>query len=80
LLECRRRPPLMLAVETSYTVPGHHTEQSLTEPADTNRPPRVHDLVDDLIEIVIHRGGLIALVDDEALGEHQHIALVSRRS
>jgi len=78
LLECRRRPPLMLAVETSYTVPGQHTGQPLTGPADTNRAPRVHDLVDDLIEIVIHRGGLIALVDDGALGEHQHIALVSR--
>lgn len=70
----------MLAVETSYTVPGHHTDQPLTERTDTNRPPRVHDLVDDLIEIVIHRGGWIALVDDGALVQHQHIALVSRRS
>jgi hypothetical protein len=79
-LECRRRPPLMLAVETSFAVPGQHTDQPLTEPADTNRAPRVHDLVDDLIEIVIHRGGWIALVDDGALGELQHIALVSRGS
>jgi hypothetical protein len=80
LLECRRRPQLMLAVETSYTVPGHHTDRPLTERTDNNRPPRVHDLVDHLIEIVIHRGGWISLVDDGTLGEHQHIALVSRRS
>jgi len=80
LLECRRRPPLMLAVETSFTVPGEHSATPLAQRDDINRPSRVHDLVDDLIEIVIHRGGLIALVDDGALGEHQHVALVSRRS
>ena len=79
-LECHRRPPLMLAVETSFTVPGQHSDTPLTQRDDTNRASRVHDLVDDLIEIVIHGGGLIALVDDGALGEHQHIALVSRRS
>lgn len=78
-LECRRRPPLMLAVETTFTVLGEHSATPLAQRDDINRPSRVHDLVDDLIEIVIHRGGLIALVDDGALGEHQHIALVSRR-
>ena len=79
-LECRRRPPLMLAVETSFTVPGQHPDAPLTGRDDPNRASRVHDLVDDLIEIVIHGGGWIALVDDGALGEHQHVALVSRRS
>ena len=80
LLECRCRPPLMLAVETSFTVPGRQSDTPLTQRDDINRASRVHDLVDDLIEIVIHRGGWVALVDDGALGEHQHIALVSRRT
>ena len=81
-LEGRRRPPLMLAVESGYSVPGHHCGTPLTQrdDIDIDSAARVDDLVDDLIEIVIHSGGWIALVDDGALREHQRIALVSRRS
>ena len=38
----------------------------------------VHDLVDDLMEEVILRGGQLALVDDGDLADHG-IALVLRR-
>ena len=46
--------PRMLVVEEGYTVPG--TAQ--------HGQARVHDLVDDLMEVVIRRGGQLALVAD----------------
>ena len=91
--EGRRRSPLMLAVETGYSVPGHHFSADLTRRDDLDGASHdhdhdqvhdhdhdlVHDLVDDLIEIVIHGGGSIALVDDGTLSQHQRLALVSQR-
>ena len=83
--EGRRRAPLLLAVETGYSVPGHHRSTALTRRDDRDTAShvhdhdQVHDLIDDLIEIVIHGGGWIALVDDGSLRHHQRLALVSRR-
>lgn len=83
--EGRRRSPLILAVETGYSVPGHRCSAALTQRDDIGTVShdhvhdQVHDLVDDLIEIVIHGGGWIALVDDGALRQHQRLALVSGR-
>jgi hypothetical protein len=39
-------------------------------------PRHLHDLVDDLVEEVIRRGGQVALVEDGALHEHGRVALV----
>jgi len=36
------------------------------------------DAVDEIIEVVLAKGGNIAIVDDEALSIHQRIALVLR--
>lgn len=60
-----RRPALLL-VEEDFVSEGE--------------TPRVHDLVDDLIEVVILRGGQLALVSPGELAEHGHLALVSRPS
>jgi hypothetical protein len=38
----------------------------------------VHDLVDDLMEEVVLRGGQLALVRDGELAGHDRIALISR--
>jgi hypothetical protein len=38
----------------------------------------VHDLVDDLMEVVIMRGGQLALVAGGDLAEHGRVALISR--
>jgi hypothetical protein len=69
------RAPGMLLVEDSFISPGiavtgssGTTTQVLTEP--------VHDLVDDLIEQVILRGGHIALVRDGDLVSHARVALI----
>jgi hypothetical protein len=71
------RAPGMLLVEDSFISPGiavtgsaGKTTQVVTEP--------VHDLVDDLIEQVILRGGQIALVRDGDLESHARVALISR--
>ena len=71
------RAPGMLLVEDSFISPGiavtgssGTTTQVVTEP--------VHDLVDDLIEQVILRGGQIALVRDGDLESHARVALINR--
>lgn len=77
--QCARRgQAVMLVVEQSYSVPGrvggHPMDPQDYEPAD---PTHVHDLVDDLVEEVIRRGGQVALVDDGALTNHHRVALVT---
>jgi hypothetical protein len=75
-----RRVPSMLLVEHDFISPGRPEDYAV--PAPEARPrsvaPRVHDLVDDLIEVVIMRGGQLALVDDGDLAAHGRVALLSR--
>ncbi|OFE17129.1 hypothetical protein BA895_16780 [Humibacillus sp. DSM 29435] len=84
----RTARPRMLAVEDGYTVPGHPTERTGPEgdilqdlrdggSDEATDPEPVHDLVDDLIEIVIQRGGEVALVRDGHLTHRHHVALVT---
>jgi hypothetical protein len=75
-----QRVPGMLLVEHDFVCPGR--------PEDHADPPSgagprsaahaVHDLVDDLIEVVIMRGGQLALVDTGDLAAHGRVALLSR--
>lgn len=58
--------PLLLVVENGFTSPWALGEPDL----------RRHDLVDDLMEIVIERGGLLASVPDGALESHGRLAMV----
>ena len=79
-LAARHHRPLLLAVEQGYTLPGQHSGSPLRAPTGgPDDPARVHDLVDDLIEIVILRGGWVALTGDGALAGHQRLALVLRQ-
>ena len=76
------RAPGMLLVEENYISPGtpellsgaNSTATSLNQDGSW----LVHDLVDDLMEHVILRGGQLALVGDGELAGHDRIALVSR--
>lgn len=76
-----QRVPSMLMVEHDFISPGRPEDYV---PAQGTRPrsvaPPVHDLVDDLIEAVIMRGGQLALVDNEDLAAHGRVALLSRPS
>jgi hypothetical protein len=77
--QCARRGrPRMLVVEQSYSAPGkvggHPLEPGHYRPDD---PAHLYDLVDDLVEEVIRRGGQVALVDDGSLSDHGRVALLS---
>lgn len=71
-------PPGLLLVEEGYVRPGSTSD--VVPPTDPDRTPRrvqVHDLVDDLMEVVILRGGQLALVEDGDLDAHGRVALIS---
>jgi hypothetical protein len=71
------RQPGLLLVEEDYVCPGRLTVRS-PEPDGVPVAEELHDLVDDLIEQVIVRGGQLALVGDGDLRTHDRIALVLR--
>lgn len=74
------RRPAMLLVEENFVCPGA-SAQARTDAGHPAAPSHteVHDLVDDLMEQVILRGGQLALVRDGDLAAHGRIALISRR-
>ena len=78
----RRLAPVMLVVDESYTFPARDTgDQLLPHEPDPARGGHAagtlhHDLVDDLIEVVIDRGGWVAFSRPGALDQHDRIALV----
>ena len=76
-LAARRERPEMLAVEEGLFVPARLSPDGdhLSPAADVDHPDVIDDLVDELIETVLHRGGWVALVSDGALGEHDGVAL-----
>ncbi len=69
----------LLLVEKNYHVPAILTEDGRFELVDQPGGTEVmDDAVDEIIEVVLAKGGNIAIVDDEALSIHQRIALVLR--
>ncbi|WP_088317751.1 hypothetical protein [Kineosporia sp. R_H_3] len=80
-LAARTERPEMLAVEEGYRFPARlSVDGDLVTPAeDTEAPDVIDDLVDELIETVLDRGGWVALVRDGALGGHERVALTVRR-
>jgi hypothetical protein len=70
----------MFAVEESYRYPARlSADGDMVTPADDIEAPDVIDeLVDELIETVLDRGGWIALVRDGSLTEHGKVALTLR--
>jgi hypothetical protein len=77
-----QRVPKMLLVEHDFVSPGRPEDYAVPAPGPRPRSvaPAVHDLVDDLIEVVIMRGGQLALVDNGDLAAHGRVALLSRPS
>lgn len=50
----------------------------VTAAADVEAPDVIDDLVDELIELVLDRGGWVALARDGSLADHDRVALTVR--
>lgn len=74
------RIPVMLLVEHDFVCPGRPEDYGPPGAVPDPRPEdtAVHDLVDDLIEVVIARGGQLAVMDERDLSDHCRVALLSR--
>ncbi|MBD2250529.1 hypothetical protein [Nostoc parmelioides] len=69
----------LLLVEKNYHVPAILTEDGRFELVDQPGGTDVmDDAVDEIIEVVLAKGGKVAIVDDEVLSIHQRIALIFR--
>ncbi|RFU19955.1 baeRF3 domain-containing protein [Geodermatophilus marinus] len=79
-LAARRERPEMLAVEEGYVFPARLSPDGdfVTPADDVDHPDVVDDLVDEVIEVVLLRGGWVALVTDGALADHGRVALTVR--
>jgi hypothetical protein len=77
----RHGRPEMLAVEEGLFQPVRLRDGGdVLEPAtDVEHPDVVDDIVDELIEAVLIRGGWVALMPDESLAAHGGAALTLRR-
>jgi hypothetical protein len=69
-----------LIVEQDYQVPGtlDDTGLTLTLADDATAPGVIDDVVDELIELVIAKGGQVTFVNNGGLDKHQHVALTLR--
>lgn len=79
-LGARWERPEMLAVEEHYYYPARldDTGDTLTPADDVDHPDVIDDAVDELIEIVLSRGGWVALVGPGRLPDDTHLALTLR--
>lgn len=70
----------VLIVEENFHYPARvdQTGTILSPASDTTAPDVIDDAVDEVIEAVIEKGGEARFVDDGALTQHQHIALILR--
>lgn len=68
-----RHPASVIGSQLVPPAPGPSTRRHAP---DGTRDDARYDIVDDLIELVIQRGGWVAFVGDGALGEHGGVALV----
>jgi len=79
-LAARHQPVEMLAVEEGLFYPARLGQDGdlLMPAADVEHPEVLDDAVDELIELVLRRGGWVALVEDGALAAHDRVALTVR--
>jgi len=70
----------MLAVEQGFYYPARlaRNGDQIQPATDPHAPDVIDDLVDELIELVIARGGWIALLDDHTLPTGTGVALTLR--
>ncbi len=80
-LAAQAERPEMLAVEEGYFYPARidGSGELLTPADDIEHPDVIDDVVDELIETVLRRGGWVALVEDGALADHNRVALTLRK-
>lgn len=79
-LAARTEGPEMLAVEQGLFYPARVSDDGdlLLPATDVEHPDVIDDAVDELIELVLERGGWVALVDDGDLAAHGGVALTVR--
>jgi hypothetical protein len=79
-LAARRERPEMLAVEEGFSLAARLSADGdfLVPAEDVEHPDVVDDLVDELIETVLLRGGWVAFVADGALADAGRVALTLR--
>lgn len=79
-LAARWERPELLAVEEDYFYPARLDSDgdTLTPAVDVDHPDVIDDIVDELIEIVLGRGGWIALLPAGQLPADTHLALTLR--
>ena len=70
----------LLLVEQSYEFPARVDPETrcLTPASDVEHPDVVDDMVDEIIEYVLGKGGRVAIVPDGALARHERIAMTLR--
>jgi hypothetical protein len=80
-MAARWERPEMLAVEDNFFYPARlgTDGDSLIPADDVDHPDVIDDVVDELIEVVLSRGGWIALLPPGQLPEGTHLALTLRR-
>jgi Bacterial archaeo-eukaryotic release factor family 3 len=76
-LAARWERPEMLVVEQGYFRPARLSRDGdiLTPAEDVHAPDVIDDAVDELIEIVLSRGGWVALLEDHTLPADARVAL-----
>jgi Bacterial archaeo-eukaryotic release factor family 3 len=79
-LAARAEHPEMLAIEESLVYPARISEDGdfLSPADDTDHPDVIDDAVDELIELVIQRGGWVSFVADGLLDKHERVVLTLR--
>lgn len=79
-LAARRERPEMLAVEDCLVYPARLSADGdlLTPAEDVEHPEVIDDAVDEIIELVLDRGGWVALMEAGSLAAHEGIALTVR--
>ena len=68
----------LLVVEDSFAVAARVDGLLLERVSDPTLPDVTDDVVDDLIELVLNRGGSVVVVADDDLVEHQRVAAILR--
>jgi hypothetical protein len=74
-----RREVLTVDESLYYAARLSDDGDTLTPADDTEHPDVIDDAVDELVELVLVRGGWIAFTDPGALDHHHGVALATRR-
>lgn len=77
----RTGPVEMLAVEEDHFAPARLSadRRRITPAQDLGAPDVLDDAVDEIIDLVLSRGGWVALVDSGALADHDHLCVSLRK-